>query len=124
MNSAVKILVELPVGEGSVKLSPRITRMASGNLSLLLTEDVSWESFPGVALAVTKKLNARVIIRIETPVDRMWIVLIRWRPFFLTYDDFPNELTLDSMSRVCNSVVCELYEGLTGEPAGDWGSVK
>lgn len=58
----------------------------------------------------------RLLRRIDTPVERMWIVVIRWRPFFLTFDDFPLGLSLDSMSRWCNPVIKDLFLELGGSP--------
>ena len=92
---------------------PAITKMASGNLSLLITENVSWESFPEKAAEFVKRFHGHVLKRIDTPVERMWIVLIKWRPFYLTFDDYPLGLTLDSMTGLCNSVVLELHKELT-----------
>jgi hypothetical protein len=39
-----------------------------------------------------------VLKKIDTPVERMWILLIKWRPFWLTFDDFSRGMSLDSMS--------------------------
>ena len=89
--------------------------MASGNLSLLITEDVSWESFPEQAQQFVGRFDARVLKRIDTPVERMWVVLIKWRPFWLAFDDLPLGLSLDSMNRLCNPVVREIYEILKAE---------
>jgi hypothetical protein len=89
--------------------SPTIELMASGNLSLTITEDVSWESFPKQAEAFVQRFSGSVLIRINTGVDRMWIVLIKWRPFFLTFEDLPIRMTLDSMSRFCNPVIRTIY---------------
>lgn len=87
--------------------------MASGNLSLLITEDVSWESFPVQAEEFVKRFKGTVLRRIDTPVERIWIVLIRWRPFFLAFDDFPLGLSLDSMNQFCNPVVRDIYRGIS-----------
>ena len=91
--------------------------MASGNLSLLITEDITWESFPRQAQEFVDRFKGKVLKRIDTPVERMWIVLIRWRPFYLTFEDFPLGLSLDSLSRFCNPVVRDLYKELTGAQA-------
>ncbi len=95
--------------------SPCVRTMASGNLSLLITEDVSWESFPEQAQQFVGRFDARVLKRIDTPVERMWVVLIKWRPFWLAFDDLPLGLSLDSMNRLCNPVVREIYEILKAE---------
>jgi hypothetical protein len=96
-------------------LQPKIEHMASGNLSLTLTEDVSWESFPELADAFVRLVGGRRLKKIDTPVERMWVILVKWRPFWLTYEDFPNRLTLDSMHSSCNAVVLKLYEQLSGK---------
>jgi hypothetical protein len=94
---------------------PTIEIMASGNLSLIITEDTAWETFPGQAAAFVRRFNGIVLKRIDTAVDRMWIVLIKWRPFFLTFEDFPLQMTLDSMNRFCTPVVQEIYAELITE---------
>jgi len=94
--------------------APTIETMASGNLSLRITNDITWESFPSKAQEFVARFNGKVLRRMDTPVERMWIVLIRLRPFWLTFDDYPLGLTLDSMSRFCNVVVRQLHRELGG----------
>lgn len=89
--------------------------MASGNLSLLVTENVNWKSFPEEARKFVDRFNGRVLKRIDTPAERTWVVLIKWRPFWLTYDDFPIGLSLDSMNRLCNQVVRQIHATLQTE---------
>lgn len=86
--------------------------MASGKLSLTITEDTAWETFPGQASRFVGRFRGTVIKRIDTPVDRMWIVLIKWRPFFLTFEDFPLRLTLDSTTTSGASVIHEIHDAL------------
>lgn len=45
----------------------------------------------------------------------MWIVLIKWRPFFLSFDDLPLRMTLDSMNRFCAPVIHEIHAALLAE---------
>ena len=97
---------------------PCIQTMASGNLSLLITEEVSWESFPEQAERFVRRVNGRVLRRIDTPVERMWIVLIQRRSFWLTFEDSPSGMSLDSMHPSCNSVIEELHRALSGEVCG------
>jgi len=93
---------------------PKIEIMASGNLSLTITKDISWESFPHHAAEFVRRCGGIVLKRIDTPVDRMWIVLIKWRPFFLTFEDLPlrddagfdESLLLTSDSRLTCSPYC------------------
>jgi uncharacterized protein DUF3630 len=94
-------------------LQPKIESMASGNLSLTLTEEASWESFPDFATNFLRLVGGKRIKKVDTPVERLWVVLVKWRPFFLTYEDFPNRITLDAMHRSCNSVIRKLHEQLS-----------
>ena len=82
---------------------------AFGNLSLLITEEVSWESFREQAPGFVNRFGGIVLKRIDTPVERIRIVLIKWRPFWLTFEDFPLGRSLNSMIRFCNSVIRDLY---------------
>jgi hypothetical protein len=93
--------------------APTIEKMASGNLSLFITEEVSWETFPEEAAKFMVLTNGTVLKKIDTPVERSWIVLINWRPFWLTYDDSPFGMSLDSMLGICNPVVRRLYGQIT-----------
>jgi hypothetical protein len=97
-----------------MNLQPKIEQMASGNLSLVLTENASWKGFPKFAEEFLRMVGGRRIKKIDTPVERIWVVLVKWRPFFLTYEDFPNRITLDSLNRSCNAVVRKLCEHLGG----------
>jgi hypothetical protein len=95
--------------------APSITTMASGNLSLLITEDVSWHSFPKRAQQFLDRFDGRVLKRVDTPVERMWIVLIKSCQFWLTFEDFPLGLSLDSMNDLCNPVIREIYQTLKAD---------
>ena len=85
------------------------TTMASGNLSLVISEDTSWESFPQEARAFLKKVGGRIVWRADSPVERIWHVIIRWRPFWLSFDDYCG-MSLDSMHSSCNSLVLALQK--------------
>lgn len=100
-----------------MKSNPQIQQMASGNLSLLITEEVSWETFPEQAQEFVKWAGGFVLKRMDSPVERIWIVLIKWRPFFLAFDDFPLGMSLDSMNSLCNPVVRELHQKLKAAAA-------
>ena len=95
-----------------MKSVPKIEKMASGNLSLIITEDVSWESFPNQAREFMDWAGGWVLKKIDTPVERMWIVLIKFRPFSLTFDDFPLGLSLDSITSLGNPVIRVLHKKL------------
>lgn len=94
--------------------APSIRTMASGDLSLLITEHVSWESFPYQAQNFVERFGGNVIERIDTPVERMWTVKIKGCKFWLSFDDFPLGMSLDSKTSSCNPVIRELYGVLLG----------
>jgi hypothetical protein len=87
--------------------------MASGNLSLLITEDVSWESFPDHAQRFVDRFAGEVVRRIDTPVERMWVVKVRSQIFWLTFEEFPPGLSLDSTDAACNPVIRALHEEMS-----------
>jgi hypothetical protein len=97
-----------------VEKAPCVRTMASGDLSLLITEDVSWESFPDQAQKFVDRFGGNVVERIDTPVERMWTVKIKGCKFWLAFDDFPLGMSLDSNSSNCNPVIRELYGVLVG----------
>ena len=94
--------------------APCIRTMASGDLSLLITEDVSWDSFSTQAQRFTDRFGGKVLECIDTPAERIWTVQIRGCKFWLSFDDFPLGMSLDSKSSKCNRVVQELYGVLEG----------
>lgn len=94
---------------------PTIETMASGNPSLTITEDTAWETFPDQAADFVRKFGGIVLKRIDTPLERMWIVLIKWRPFYLSFEDFPLRMTLDSMHGSCASVIHDIHAKLLAE---------
>lgn len=86
--------------------------MASGNLSLTLADDVSWESFPARASEFLQTVRGRCLFRVDSGAERIWLVLVAWRPFFLTFDDLPLGMNLESLISPCNPVIRRLHEQL------------
>jgi hypothetical protein len=99
--------------EGNVT---ELQKMASGNLSVFITDDVSYESFPELAQLFLARFGGRVIKKFDGPIERIWVVLVRWRPFFLTFDDLPWGLTLEALHRSCNVVAQSIYLELKDSP--------
>lgn len=82
-----------------------IRPMASGNGSLLLTEQVGWESFPAYAEALLRVLGGTVETRADGPVERIWTVRILGQPFWLAYDDYPAGVSLDARSGDASAIL-------------------
>lgn len=76
-----------------------VCTMASGNLSLKLTENMNWVNFPDFAEEFLKLLGGKVISRSDEVDIRVWEVVIENSVFWLSYDDFPSEVSLDSKNK-------------------------
>lgn len=88
----------------------RILQMASGNISVFITEDVSWETFPDRADEFIAWAGGHVLKRIDAPVERLWIIRIEWRRFWLGFEDYFLGMSLDSMSSLANPVARRLHQ--------------
>jgi uncharacterized protein DUF3630 len=89
-----------------------IRPMASGNESLLLTERVGWESFPPYAEAILQLLEGAVVSRADGPDRRVWTVRIGTQLFWLTYEDFPIEVSLDPQNSEASALVPAICQQL------------
>ncbi len=89
----------------------QVIKMASGNLSLTVSEDVSWESFPSSADAFLRQISGLVTHKAENPLERVWEVTVQGQQFWLSYDNWMG-MSLDSTSSQCNGIVLELQEDL------------
>ncbi|GEM_PF-3882695 len=90
----------------------KLDKTASGKLSLFLTEDVTYETFPSKAKKFLKLVGGLKLISIKSFDIRTWVVLIKYRPYFLTFDDLPWGMSLDPMRGSSNSVIQKLYQKL------------
>ena len=90
----------------------RIEKKSSGKLSLFVTERVSYEKFPIVAREFLNLVGGIKLFSTDGPDIRMWTVLIKFRPYFLVFDDFPWGLSLDPMKGSSDKVIQNLYKQL------------
>jgi hypothetical protein len=74
----------------------RVESMASGDLSLRLTECIGWEDFPGYAETVVGWLGGVIAARADSAAERVWDVRIQGQRFWLALDDFGLGVSLDS----------------------------
>lgn len=70
--------------------------MASGQRSLRLTTEVSWDGFAAYAEAVVFALEGTLDGRVDSPVERVWDVTIDGGRFWLALDDFGLGVSLDA----------------------------
>jgi Protein of unknown function (DUF3630) len=73
-----------------------IGKMASGHLSLELTEKVSWENSPKFVDKFLKLLNGKVTSTTDGFDLRIWNVIINHCKYQLTFDDYPIMVALES----------------------------
>jgi hypothetical protein len=72
--------------------------MASGHLSLRLSENVRWEEFPTFAEELLGLIQATVLKRTDGVEMRIWDVRIDGHLLRLVYEDFPVCASLESPS--------------------------
>jgi hypothetical protein len=87
-----------------------VQEMASGELSLLLTDRVQWESFPDYANAVLLIVGGTVVERVDGPDERVWTVSIGGQPFWLAHDEVG--VSLDSKSRESSRLIPSIQHTL------------
>ncbi len=87
-----------------------IQPMASGELSLLLSERVSWEDFPGYARTVVTVVGGSIEDEADSPVERVWAVTVRGAPFWFSFDELG--ASLDSRDSKASSVLPVLQQEL------------
>ena len=98
--------MDLPLERLAIRL------MASGNESLLLTERVGWDSFPPYAEAILQLLEGTVVSRADGPDQRVWAVRIGTHLFWLAYEDFPIEVSLDPQDSDASALVWAIRQKL------------
>lgn len=95
--------------------SPTIQKNRSGHVSIELTEAGTWESFPAFAEAFAKHIGAVLIEEIVGPESRFWKIEIKHIYLNLVYDNFPNEIRLDSHSDKGDKLLNSLYKKIFRE---------
>ena len=87
-----------------------VREMASGELSLLLTEHVQWESFPDYANAILRLVGGSVVDRADGPAERVWTVSIGGQLFWLAHDEIG--VSLDSKGSESTLLIPSIQETL------------
>jgi len=83
----------------SLKLeSLSIETMHSGRACLNLTSNLNWEEFPDYAKAVLNLLDGNISQKTDAVDVRIWEVIIDKEKFYLTFDDFPVMVSIESLS--------------------------
>lgn len=72
--------------------------MHSGRSCLNLTSRINWEDFPDYAKTLLELLEGKIEKKTDTVDTRVWEVSIERERFYLTYDDFPVMVSLESLT--------------------------
>ena len=89
-----------------------VQRMASGDDSLVLTDQVDYDSFPAYAEALLLCVEGTVLNRIDGPDQRVWTVRIAGQLFWLAYEDYPHGVTLESKDSAASAVIPAIRQTL------------
>lgn len=77
---------------------PKITKMASGNLSLELSENIFFDDFPEYASLLLSIVDGDIEKKDDSIIMCIWNVVINGRKYMLVYDDYPCSVSLESSS--------------------------
>jgi len=83
----------------------RFERMASGSLSIVLEESMSWAKFQERSKKWIKKLNATLIEEVDSFDERLRIVLIDGNKYWISYDDFQRSITLEPQNDISDEII-------------------
>jgi hypothetical protein len=89
-----------------------IVPMASGDTSLMLTERVDWDLFPGYVRAILQILEGAVVDRADGPDQRVWTVRIDSQVFWLAYEDYPVGVSLDPQNETASALIPAIRQKL------------
>ncbi len=84
--------------------------MASGNESLKLTSDGTWESFPAFAENFVKQIGASIIKKIDGPDIQIWEIRYEGALLNLVYDDYPNGVSIEPKDTDGQNAVDALFQ--------------
>lgn len=90
----------------------KLSKMASGNLCLTLSEKIDWDQFEEYANQITSLLKAKVRQKNESVVTIIWDILIDDQPLKLVYDDYPLGVTIESDNEDGDKKILEIFEVL------------
>jgi hypothetical protein len=87
-----------------------VREMASGDSSLLLTDQIPWESFPDYADTVLQLVDGSVVDRVDGPIERVWTVRIGGQLFWFAFDEVG--VSLDSKSHESSLLISSIQQTL------------
>lgn len=104
---------ERSASERSVPLERlELERMASGEFSLRLSSQVSWESFPDYAEAVADLLDGTITTTADSPSERVYAMTSGGQPFWIALDDFGLGVSLEPQNAEAGRMIPEIRDAL------------
>jgi hypothetical protein len=107
-----RVVLDLPMDR--LAIAP----MASGHLSLELTEQPNWGSFERYAEEFLRRLGGRAVEKGSAADMHLWNVEIEAVPLRLVYEDYPNRICLESASYPGDMLLKKLHRRLAPTAAG------
>lgn len=75
--------------------TPRYSIMQCGRQSLVLEEGINYDSFSAAAEKWARQLDLHVTEKIDGAGERLWLCERAGRPFWLAFDDWFPEISLE-----------------------------
>lgn len=92
--------------------SIELIKSHSGMLGVELTQNISYNEFPIFAEQMLKKVQGSVVSRSALPDAHLWQVVINDVPLELVYEDFPQSVSLEAVSKKGNDLLENLLPTL------------
>ncbi len=90
----------------------KLLKMASGNLYIVLSSEVEWSEFPEFLSYIVDLLNAKIEIKYESVESAIWEIVIDKIDLRLVFDDYPQEVTLESTNEDGDKKLVEIFDRL------------
>ncbi|UZS72784.1 DUF3630 family protein [Pseudomonas syringae] len=90
-----------------------IEKMHSGHSCLNFSAEIDWDNFPRYADSILGLLEGTVTSKSDAVDVRVWDVKIKGEAFFLTYEDFPSMVSLESKNANGDALIEEFFSVLS-----------
>ena len=88
-----------------MKTPPYFVKMASGDMAIILDDGVSYESFPAFAKHWADRLRLTIVRQVDGPAERIWECQREGCQFWLAFDDWFPEISLEPMNSDSNQLI-------------------
>ena len=88
--------------------TPRYSKMASGNIAIVLDEGVDYDNFPQFLDKWVKALNLQIIKQADGPDARVCDCTLEGYMFWLSYDDWFPEISLEPQDAAAGSIIPQI----------------